>query len=290
MFITKHSIKVFFLLTITSLLLYASNSAPISTTGAPGELTCAKSGCHSDNVVNIGNGKMSLEIENNISEYELGKTYKITINIFQDNINRYGFQFVALSDNNLKNAGSIDIIEPERTQILTAESELSGRKYITYRYAGTSATLEGNGRWTFYWTAPIENEGTISFYYAGISANNDGTDHGDFTYTKSFKINPKTITSIEENELNSQINFLVNYNQTEDKINVSYNLINSTNISFELFDLIGNNIASWSFEDTIGQNQHTLNLKNLIVNGLYFLRLQNGQSIISKKIFLNSIR
>src|SRR5688572_5140306 len=74
-----------------------SDGAPVSSTGAPDESTCALSGCHSDFPVNSGTAFSEINVEGSAGTYIPGKTYKITTRISDPGIIRFGFQLVALN-------------------------------------------------------------------------------------------------------------------------------------------------------------------------------------------------
>ena len=139
-----------------------SFGAPVSSSGAPGEVTCATSGCHDNFSVNSGNANLAFSIGNNISEYIPGQTYPVIVTISEPGVNRFGFQFVALKNNDSLNAGDLVITDAAMTQIITNQIELTDRKYITYTYQGTVPFSPGMGQWTFNWTAPLQNAGPVS--------------------------------------------------------------------------------------------------------------------------------
>lgn len=168
----------------------SSSGAPASHTGAPGEKTCATSGCHDDNRLNSGAAKLTIDVASGITTYVAGQTYAIKIRITDPNTNRFGFQLVALTDQSKENAGTFTISDPEHTQFMKNEFELMERKYVTYTFNGTDAVSTGVGEWLVNWTAPATASGSITFYAGAVSANDDGTDKGDMVYTTS-----KTLTN-----------------------------------------------------------------------------------------------
>lgn len=161
-----------------------SSGAPAQSTGAPDEKDCSTSGCHSDFKVNSGSAELSITTENGISQYETGKTYPVTVSISNPGLVRFGFQVLALRNSDHTNAGTIKLTDPQRTQIIDGYGNLASRRYITYTYPGTDAVSSGLGKWTFNWIAPETNDGPVTFYVASIAANDDGTDSGDYTYTR----------------------------------------------------------------------------------------------------------
>lgn len=159
----------------------SSSGAPVSSTGAPNEASCAKSGCHDDNSINSGKATLSLQIGDSIANYIPGKTYSLKIKIAEQTVTRFGFQIVALNQNNV-NAGKFQITDQARTQLISNHLELTDREYVTYTFAGTDGT-NGASEWSVDWTAPTTNIGPISFYVAGVSADDDMSDKGDYVYT-----------------------------------------------------------------------------------------------------------
>lgn len=163
----------------------SSSGAPASHTGAPGEKTCATSGCHDDNQPNSGSAKLTIDIASGTTKYVTGETYPIKIHISDPHVNRFGFQIVALADDSKENAGKFIITDPERTQFMKNEFDLLDRKYVTYTFNGTDAVSAGEGEWIINWTAPATATGKITFYVGAVSANDDETDKGDIVYTAS---------------------------------------------------------------------------------------------------------
>ena len=169
----------------------SSSGAPASHTGAPGEQTCAKSGCHDDNALNSGVAQLKLEVGANVTEYVAGQTYSIKIGIADATINRFGFQLVALDNQTNSNVGTFQITDMERTQFVVNDhsTNLQNRNYVTYTFNGTDATSIGASEWIVNWTAPSTSVGAITFYAGAVAANDDMTDKGDHVYTASKVLN-----------------------------------------------------------------------------------------------------
>lgn len=164
----------------------SSSGAPASHTGAPGEKNCTTSGCHDDHDINSGTAQLKIEV-GSISQYEPGKTYPVKVSISDADVVRFGFQIVALTNNNSV-AGKFSLTDTYRTQFIKNLDQFTDRQYVTYSYDGTDAVSTGLGEWTMNWTAPSTNVGPVTFYAAGVSANDDESDKGDFVYTTSSKI------------------------------------------------------------------------------------------------------
>jgi hypothetical protein len=165
----------------------SSSGAPASHTGAPDENTCATIGCHDDNALNTPGAAVTLEM-GGINQYIPGKTYPIKIRIADNNGKRFGFQIVALFNANNMGAGKFKLEDMQRTQFVNNLNTLMDRQYVTYSFQGTDPVMTGVGEWTVNWKAPSSNAGPVTFYVAGVSANDDETDKGDFVLTSSLTL------------------------------------------------------------------------------------------------------
>lgn len=174
-----------------------SFGAPVSSTGAPDERTCAAAGCHDTYSPNIGRGTMNITINGAENGIEAGKTYTVKVRVADKDSRRFGFQLVALNNDDKSNAGSMTIIDAGRTQIMKNELQFQDREYATYTYSGTEQYSEGVGEWSVQWTAPKTTK-DITLYAATVIANDDNTDRGDYVLTGSVPLVPKVISSVNE--------------------------------------------------------------------------------------------
>ena len=167
----------------------SSSGAPGAHTGAPGEQTCATSGCHDDNSVNSGKASLSIEVGSSVTNYVPGKTYAVKVSISEKDVKRFGFQLLALNKATSSSVGTFQISDAGRTQLVKNTQAFSDREYVTYSFNGTDASSEGMSEWIMNWTAPATNLGPVTFYAAGVSANDDMTDKKDHVYTSSKVLN-----------------------------------------------------------------------------------------------------
>jgi len=174
----------------------SSSGAPASHTGAPGETTCATIGCHDDNSVNSGKAKLTIDMGQAVN-YKPGHTYAVTIRITEPDVERFGFQIVALKNGDNSNIGTFELTDIKRTQYIKNQYDLFTREYVTYTFYGTDAVSSGVGEWTVNWKAPATNVGPITFYASGVSANDDETDKGDHVYTQSRIVMPAALNVTE---------------------------------------------------------------------------------------------
>ncbi len=157
-----------------------SGGPPNGHTGAPGELTCATSGCHLSFPVNSGSGALTLT--GLPANYSPNQEIELTVTLNQADRALYGFQLTAIDDAG-KKAGELIITNSTRTQKSSATINDNLREYISHTFDGTSPNGANRNGWTFKWKAPAQSAGQVTFYVAGNAANGNGTPEGDFIYT-----------------------------------------------------------------------------------------------------------
>ena len=107
--------------------------------------------------------------------YYPGTAYSVSMTVDQSTPNpaRHGFQAVAVRDNSSSGAGSFT------SGTGTGTSTTSSRSYIKH-----NSTFNSSGTWSFTWTAPSFAD-TVTFYYAGVAANNGNGNSNDYVYSNS---------------------------------------------------------------------------------------------------------
>lgn len=155
-------------------------------TGAPGEPTCATSGCHTG-ALNTGRSMFEIEIDGLSPEgvYEPGREYTVTVRPTKADADRrrWGFQLTVLNNDN-SGAGTLIDVDSNLTRILSDSGPNGDRQYIQHTRDSTFRGQpfqeeEDRISWTFRWRAPDFAEGPITFYIAGVQANNNGRTSGD---------------------------------------------------------------------------------------------------------------
>lgn len=168
-----------------------SGGPPASRTGAPGEQTCAISGCHTGSTINSGGG--ALTVTGVPTNYTPNQEVDITVTLIQAGRIRFGFEATVIDDQG-RAAGTLSITESGRTQLISNPVGGNLRQYIQHSFNGTSANGGSNqGRWTFHWKAPAQSVGRVTFYVAGNAANNNGSQSGDLIYTTSASSQPGAV-------------------------------------------------------------------------------------------------
>jgi FG-GAP-like repeat/Reeler domain len=143
---------------------------PAGRTGAPGESNCTA--CHTL----VGNtGQFTITPPAN---YTPGQTYQVVVRhtTTDSTRKRWGFELTALSSTNTT-AGTLANINTSTKLISNAT-----KTYIEHTTVGTFPNQIGGSVWTFNWTAPATNIGTVTFYAAGIQADNNGSEDLDQMY------------------------------------------------------------------------------------------------------------
>lgn len=256
----------------------ASSGAPIGSTGAPGENTCAKSGCHTgqDNL-NAGPGTLRLNHDLAGLSYEPGQVYSLSVSLEQKDIERFGFALSVLNKEG-KSVGEFILTEPSRTQVLPGISHFSGRNYLTYTYAGTQALPDETGKWSFQWKAPETEQGSVTFYFAAVAANNDGTDEGDQVYTDSLKVDLLMSSDILKNGIRAE----VFPNPVKTDFQLHFDLKTAGNTEISLIDLNGAQQiirTGW-----LASGPQSVILKKPATPGVYLLRISQGAQGFSTKL------
>ena len=148
---------------------------PAGFSGAPGELRCDD--CHTTPAQSSGNISLSAP-----PNYTPGQTYNITVThtTTDPTRRRWGFQLTAL-DASDQRAGTFTPLN-SFTQVKSNEGSFPSRQYIEQTTIGSFQGQQNGATWTFSWTAPSQEVGTVTFYVAGNQANDDGNSSGDNIY------------------------------------------------------------------------------------------------------------
>ena len=187
-----------------------STAAHESSTGAPGELTCAQSGCHQTSEVLRDDTTNALLFSDADSIY--GDTMEgITLRVRKKDCKKFGFQIVCL-DTLMKNVGSWVLLNKERVQMQLSDFSVpgaNGRKYLTHTYKGTIPQGQGEIFWEFAWLPPLNGyKGLVAFYTMTNCTNNDNTNSGDALYASKHTLRHKSaVTSVTEETKPHMITF-----------------------------------------------------------------------------------
>lgn len=248
-------------------------------TDAPGEGSCGQTGCHTGNV-NTGDGIVTLNINDGFDEYVPGETYPVTIKISQENINKFGFQVTILKDSDDSFTGTFSLTDPVNTRIINA----LGRKYVGTTACGSDANPSDSLQWDFEWTAPAEDEGSLSIYLITLATNHNHSGSGDFVYTQSLQLNPllDAVNEISVFEKSLQ----VFPNPANEMVRVKYELENRGEVVVSLFSLDGKLI--FQSEPTFqmpGLHQQIIERHQLGLHpGIYIVKIKTSDRQAVRKV------
>jgi hypothetical protein len=250
---------------IFSSAVYKSAGSHPGSTGAPKELTCARSTCHDDYSASPGDGVNTLKFGTGGNRYKNGTTYDLTVKIAQAGLVRSGFEIVALDSFN-KMIGTWKILDATKTQITKVDS--LARFYVTHKVASTPSSGNNFNEWAFGWTAPAQYEGKVTFYYATNACNSDGKRFGDKVYLSNYSIYGESmvVASILDKKA---LSFNVYPNPSNGKIKLNFNVPFNEDINLEIYNIEGVLIDKIDFD-----------------KGIYFIRYSNGQTYSVKKVLI----
>lgn len=195
--------KVSILLAVVPILLYAYATGPDArNTGAPGDNTCAQSGCHTGTAVNGGPGSVKITFPGEL-KYTPGVKQRLVVQVTDAGMRLFGFQATARRETNLTRdqAGTFTPAD-NTTQVLCDSADTLGQNRPN---AGCPANFPvefieharavASGTFSFDWTPPATNVGNIRIYVAGNAANGNGQNTGDRIYTANYILTPAEATT-----------------------------------------------------------------------------------------------
>jgi Secretion system C-terminal sorting domain/HYR domain/SprB repeat len=147
-------------------------------TGAPGETGCNASGCHTG----VGAGSVSLTSDIPLNGFVPGTTYNMTLTVSEMGKSLFGMGLEALNAAGT-NGGTLAV-----TNASTKLLPKGARQNVVHQFNG--GAVADTKAFTFSWTAPAAGSGDVSFYFAGIAANGDGSEGPEdnaYMGTKIFK-------------------------------------------------------------------------------------------------------
>jgi hypothetical protein len=251
-----------------------SGGPPDGRTGAPGESTCATSGCHGTSALNAGAGSLTIDAPN---PYVPGTEYAVSVTLSDPVQSRWGFELTVLNADD-EAAGTITLTNTNDTQFSTS----GGRTYIKHTSAGTSPGTSSSRTWSFQWTAPPSDVGSITFYAAGNAANGNFSTSGDHIYISSAMSIPQTTGIGSEPVQASQPKLGPNYpNPFNPATTIPFTLHESSDVEITVYTLsgqlvstlvhgpfaVGDHVAVWD-----GTNDASLR----VASGVYLITMRSN--------------
>jgi len=199
---------------IAPIILYAYETGPDQGyTAAPGDnaTACQSSGCHTG-TLNAGPGSVKITPANGTTYIPGGPPETITVTITDSTKKKYGFEMTARADSNpAQGAGTFTAGSDGYTQVIDCKNAVQyGIQFVPFAGACPAGNtslqwIEHNANgyyassnktpsftYTFTWTPPATNIGTITFYVAGNAVLANLTVNGDNPYTSKLQLSPGT--------------------------------------------------------------------------------------------------
>lgn len=249
-------------------------------TGAPGDFynpnACGTAGCHS---VLPKKGDTALKItlldaatSQEVNSYHINRKYIVRVELTKSYLKAAGFESTV---ENSANAYSGSIAPKLKCQYSDPQHD-----YVTHLSSYTSTP--GYCKWEYYWTSPATNEGNITIYAAGNAANNDHTSYGD-----SISLNTKVLPYLDATGIeNTGENFdLTCYpDPVQNQLNISFGNLKNNITGISLYNYRGELVKNIFNRETGSGTQNIQTDLTGLPTGIYFIRIQNGASVLTRKL------
>lgn len=254
-----------------------SSGAHVSSTGAPGEKTCAQSACHADAKVDRDDdfAVTSLSLGNGEKHYAPISQYEMTLRAVNPGGKRFGFQIVALDTNN-RTVGVFSVPTapvPAHVQLQSGIIDKFERQYVSHTSTGNKPAVDGEIEWRFLWTTSFDYQGKVTFYYCVNATNNDGENTGDHIYMASKSYTVANSNSVEGGEAENNGDLSIFPSVATDVLTVRYPIGSGDDAVYEISSSAG----------TILRKNHLVNIDGNttifigdLPAGCYFLTVASG--------------
>ncbi|WP_186280047.1 choice-of-anchor V domain-containing protein [Fluviicola chungangensis] len=247
--------------------------SPGGRTGAPGDGTCTQ--CHAG-TVQSGSGFNSvtlLEGGNAVTEYQPSTTYQVQVSMATNNV-KNGFEIVALNPNNTV-AGTWTITDGTHTKTITS----GGKSRVTHKLAGTSLTS-----WSFNWTSPATNVGTVTFYLATNQTNNNSSDNGDIIRTSQHPFGSQAGIA----EVSAKVETQIAYQENTNSLNIQLNSKVDGSVFVNVVELNGRSVFTENLGHvSAGESALSVRLDNELKSGIYMVNVSVDNNMTMKRIFIS---
>ena len=247
--------------------------SPGGRTGAPGDGVCTQ--CHSG-TVQSGSGFNTVTLTNGgsaVTEYEANTTYEVQVSMATNNL-KNGFEIVALNPNNTV-AGTWTITNSTHTKTITS----GGKQRVTHKLAGTDLTS-----WTFNWTSPATNVGTVTFYLATNQTNSSSSDAGDVIRTSQHPFGSQ-VGIVEET---SKVETQIGYQAATNSLNIHLNSKVDGSVFVNVVDLNGKSVFTENLGNvSSGESSLSLRLDSELKSGIYMVNVSVDNNMTMKKVFIS---
>lgn len=241
------------------------NNPPTGKTGAPGETTCAQSGCH-----NGGSYTGTVSLGGLPDTVVANQSYTLTLTNASNAV-RAGFELTCLDAANVK-CGT-----------LTAGSGVNVTSASSRQYARQSSPKNlsnGSTFWTFTWKAPVTlATDSLQFYFVSLCANNNGNKNGDNVLLNTKKVHFKSATSAASDPATG-LAVRIFPNPARDFVQVQ--LDDTSRGELCLFDVNGRCVQCNVLEGT----DNRLPVDHCLPAGTYTAQIRIGQQVVTKSLVI----
>ncbi|HKK75546.1 MAG TPA: choice-of-anchor V domain-containing protein [Saprospiraceae bacterium] len=259
-----------------SILMIANSGGPGAITGRDRTGSPIASGscnnCHIGGDYGTEVSVSLLQDSREVQEYIPGQAYTFKVKINTNNpAERYGFQAVALTDQNNDNAGVFGT-PPAGTQI----TNLNGRAYFEHANKLQVDSME------IEWVAPEAGTGTVEFYAAGNAVNNASGSGGDDSDVLDV---PLTVTESVASGLTAvrqlNLDWQIFPNPAREQVWIQVNGPQpAAGLQIRLLDARGLILQEQALD--LFTNGQSISLGK-ITSGLYYLQLFNSEGVTTKR-------
>ncbi len=249
---------------------YNGTRAPSKKAGAPGDGTCADSGCHNTFPLNSGNGNVSIVAP---SQFSNGVPVDIEITVTDPEAVRFGFEITIMNDAN-ENAGSFEILSTN-----TAKT-IGNAAYVSHFLANA------NNTWTVRWNPPAEtSQQNVTIYAAGNGADGQSNRDNDRIYTTNHPMEFVPATSAEESvhPENSLVLEPVSPNPSSNRISLFVRAAGE--VTLAVADIAGRRVFEQHAGLVAGRKEISIDLDGL-PPGYYIVRATSGRQTVTRPLIL----
>lgn len=254
-----------FTLPVVLLLMANSGGSQGGYTGSPGDggNTCVA--CHSGSDVINQEGWITSDIPP--EGYTPGMEYTITVTGNHENVQKFGFELTAETDDQTR-IGEFIILDT-RTQHAAGSNQR-----VTHTSEGTAPSGDSNS-WETTWVAPADGAGKVTFYTALNAANGNNSTSGDQIYTSKLAVNEAS-TGIAGLSLENQVEIYPN------PANSVVNITTPGGSEIRMIDITGQEVLT--IEETSEKEAVDV---SFLSKGIYFVRISSGTDVASLKMLKN---
>ncbi len=233
---------------------FYSTGAPSRRTGAPGDFTCADSGCHAGNGLNSSTGSIAFVAP---SEYAPSTPVNFVLQTQRPGAQAFGFSITARDAFNHA-IGSWEIIPGSGTAL--SENGLDPT-HVTHDQA---ARVFDEHQWNLRWIPPNMDAGVVTFYAATNTANGNGNQLGDFIFTTSHQLSFASGVDVEQFEIPQRIAIQSAFpNPAHESITLSLDSFLAETVSIEFFDMSGRLVKELQRSIRPGSNELMIETRDL---------------------------